>query len=149
MTHRELKFTSLNDVLAELQFLGDSDRATTGNWSYYQILKHLANSIEASLVKEGEAPKSTEVEKRVTDVLFRRLEKSGKMRAGLNNPYETSDRVDGNVGAEYNRLIDVIRRFQQHSGELNPESTMGTLDYRQYEYLHALHCALHLGFVGA
>ncbi|MCE9597969.1 MAG: DUF1569 domain-containing protein [Spirochaetia bacterium] len=143
---RELRFTNLNQVLQELSSLEKAGKGTLGNWSYFQILTHLAETIEASYTLVP--PPANPVDARTTEVLFRRLQKSGKMKPGYLNPALPQSREEGDTASAMNRLMVAIRSFGE-SKQLNPEPTLGYLNHEQFEFLHAIHCALHLGFVKA
>lgn len=143
-TFRELKFSTLEDVEAQIESLSQGKTETSGNWTYFQILSHLAETIEDSYKPMD--PPATPVEARTTEVLFRRLQKSGKMKPGYQNPKLPQQREDGDVAAAQKRLKDVIQKFRA-SSHLNHEPSLGFLNHEQFEFLHAIHCALHLGFV--
>lgn len=143
---RELKFTKLTEVETELERLSQGQPETTGNWTYFQILSHLAETIEDSY-KPMEPP-AKPVEARTTEVLFKRLQKSGKLKPGYVNPALPRTREDGDVQAAKQRLQKAIQGFRA-STHLNHEPALGYLNHEQFEFLHAIHCALHLGFVKA
>ena len=46
---RELRFESFDEVLADAERLAGMEIRTLGNWSYGQILRHLARSIDAMI----------------------------------------------------------------------------------------------------
>ncbi|MBL8021346.1 MAG: DUF1569 domain-containing protein [Leptospirales bacterium] len=143
---RELKFTSLSEVEKEIERLGLEQPETTGNWTYFQILSHLADTIEDSFKPMD--PPAKPVEARTTEVLFKRLQKSGKMKPGYVNPALPQTREHGDVEAAKQRLQKAIQGFRA-STHLNHEPALGYLNHEQFEFLHAIHSAMHLGFVKA
>ncbi len=50
---RSVRYASLSDLLSDAEKLAASDVSTLGNWSFGQILKHLAMSIDASIDGTG------------------------------------------------------------------------------------------------
>ncbi len=46
---REVRYESFDDLLADAERLAAGEVRTLGNWSYGQILKHLAKSLDASI----------------------------------------------------------------------------------------------------
>lgn len=141
--YRELKFSNLADVEREVDLLSRGPMTTTGNWSFFQILSHLADTIEDSY-KPMPAPEKP-VESRTTEILFKRLQKSGKMKPGYVNPALPQERAEGDVSAARKRLETAIANFRT-STRLNHEPSLGYLSHEQFEFLHAIHCAMHLGF---
>lgn len=143
--HRELKFSTLADVEQELEKLSSGPRRTSGNWSYFQILEHLSDSIEDSYKRPPDKV-VPEIEPRTTEVLFKRLKRTGKLNPGFQNPALPQVRAEGDETAAKARLQKAIREFRSAT-TLFPDAGLGRLNHEQYEFLHAIHSALHLGFV--
>lgn len=144
-TRRDISFSTLTEVLDFIESITSTSPETSGQWSYYQILKHIADFIEKSY--DPSQRKETEVDARTTDILFRRLKKQGKMQPGHINPALPREREEGDVVAEINRVKRVIQEFNSFNGPMNPDSTIGNLTKEQYEFMHSIHAAMHLSFV--
>lgn len=142
---RELRFSNLQEAKAEVERLSSAPCRTTGTWSYFQILEHLAESIEDSYkLRPGRVIPA--IDARATEILFKRLKRNGKLQPGAVNPALPQTRQEGDEKAAAARLLKAIQDFGAAT-ELLPEPQLGRLNHEQYEFLHTIHCALHLSFV--
>ncbi len=147
---RELRFESLDEVLAEVERLAAAERAgrlrRLGNWTLGQTLGHLASWAEYSYT--GAPLKAPFFVK-----WFLRLRKRkflyGPMRAGVKIP-----RVEGGtLATEAVPLDEGLERMRRVLGRLKSEAPtapnviFGPLSHDEWVALHCRHAELHLGFL--
>jgi hypothetical protein len=147
---RELRFESLDEVLAEVERLAAAERAgrlrRLGNWTLGQTLGHLASWAEYSYT--GAPLKAPFFVK-----WFLRLRKRkflyGPMRAGVKLP-----RVEeGTLATEPVPLDEGLERLRRVLGRLKSEAPtapnviFGPLSHDEWVALHCRHAELHLGFL--
>lgn len=142
---RELRFTDLNDILDEVNRIGSSDVQTVGNWSYYQILSHIAGGIEHSMTSYPRKLPAL-VRKTVGPLVFRQMMKSGLMKPGNLNPDAPKTREEGDAIAAAQRLRNAVTRFKSYEGPVAEHPFFGTLNKDDYFKLHSIHAAHHLGY---
>jgi hypothetical protein len=147
---RELRFESLDAVLAEAERLAAAERAgrlrRLGNWTLGQTLGHLASWAEYSYTGAPlQAPFFVK--------WFLRLRKRkflyGRMRAGVKIP-----RVEGGtLATEPVPLDEGLERLRRVLGRLKAEAPtapnviFGPLSHDEWVALHCRHAELHLGFL--
>jgi hypothetical protein len=147
---RELRFESLDEVLAEVERLAAAERAgrlrRLGNWTLGQTLGHLASWAEYSYT--GAPLKAPFFVK-----WFLRLRKRkflyGPMRAGVKIP-----RVEGGtLATEPVPLDEGLERMRRVLARLKSEAPtapnviFGPLSPDEWVALHCRHAELHLGFL--
>ena len=149
---RELRFESLDEVLAEVERLAAAERAgrlrRLGNWTLGQTLGHLASWAEYSYT--GAPLKAPFFVK-----WFLRLRKRkflyGRMGAGVRVP-----RVEGGtLATEPVPLDEGLERMRRVLGRLKSEAPtapnviFGPLSHDEWVALHCRHAELHLSFLVA
>jgi hypothetical protein len=147
---RELRFESLDEVLAEVERLAAAERAgrlrRLGNWTLGQTLGHLASWAEYSYT--GAPLKAPFFVK-----WFLRLRKRKflyePMRSGVKIP-----RVEGGtLATEPVPLDEGLERMRRVLGRLKSEAPtapnviFGPLRHDEWVALHCRHAELHLGFL--
>jgi hypothetical protein len=142
---RHLKFRNLDDVLLELSALDGKPIITTGKWSFYQILNHLAEHIENSI---SQYPHSMPfvIRRTIGPMALRHLLKTQEMKSGVRNPMAPIQREEGDEKAAMLRLRKAIASFRAHDGPMAEHPFFGPINKEDYEALHAHHAALHLSF---
>jgi len=140
---RELKFKTFDDARAELSRLGNSPVATTGSWSYFQILTHLAKAIEGSM--KGVKREMPWLKKYVLGPLaFQGMWVMGSIPIGIKGP--PSDRVEGDEKEALAQLLKAMGDFEKHEGPLSEHPKVGRLNKVNWTRFHTLHIANHLGY---
>ena len=145
---RNLHFHHLNDVLADLDKLEQSNITTSGNWSLYQILSHLSNSIEFSMTQYPHLLPLA-VRRTVGKRGLKALLKNQEMQPGVQNPAAPQSREESDRSHEvqaFSALRKAIADFQAYDGPLAEHPAFGTVSKDEFEKVHAYHCALHLSF---
>lgn len=142
---RTLQFHSLDDVLVELSALDRAQITTTGKWSFYQILSHLAENIESSI---SQYPRSMPfvIRRTIGPMALRHLLKTQEMKSGAPNPTAPKQREEGDEKAAMLRLRTAIASFRAYEGSMAEHPFFGPINKEDFEALHAHHAALHLSF---
>lgn len=146
VAHRNLYFNSLDDALEELASL-ERFRAveTTGIWSYYQILTHLADYLESSM-NNFSWMQPLSMRRTIGRANFHKLKQAGKMDSGLANPSTPKVREEGDEKAALQRLRRMIEEYRKFIGEHPEHPFYGLLTREDWDFLHRIHMAHHLGF---
>ncbi len=144
--HRNLYFNSLDDALEELASL-ERFRAvdTTGIWSYYQVLTHLADYLESSM-NNFSWMQPLSMRRTIGRANFHKLKQAGKMDPGLANPSTPKVREEGDEKAALQRLRRMIEEYRKFTGEHPEHPFYGLLTREDWDFLHRIHMAHHLGF---
>ena len=143
--HRELQFSSLNDVIPEVDRLMAAHR-TLGNWSLGQICNHLAATMR--LAVESPAKRAPWiVRKLIGPALFRCILRKGRLRPGVKSPAMLIPRPGLDDRAEAEALCDTIQLLMDRLPDPVDHAFFGKVARADYLRLQCMHCAHHLGFV--
>jgi hypothetical protein len=139
----ELVFATIDEIMPEVERLRGGYIAT-GKWTLGQICDHLAILFRASV--EGFPKQSPTVFRRLVGPLaYRWLDRRGSMPAGLPAPRMVAPRMeDDDAGIE--ALRAAIDRFRGAPGPMAESPIAGRLTKAQWERIHCIHSAHHLGF---
>ena len=146
----EARLSSLQEARAAVRALLQSDavRPRTGAWTLPQILDHCAQSIDASM-RGFPVHKPALIKKTVGRLVLRRFLSKGAMSHNKNSPIPgLPPPRDGELGAAVDRLCEAIDAFAAFEGETAPHFVYGPTTKDQYDRLHAMHIADHLGDLG-
>lgn len=148
---RNLRFTTMRDLLAETDRLLDADALgalrTTGNWTPGQIMQHVGRLIEYSL--DGFDFKAPWILRtfgpRVKNAALRRPFPAGLQLRGASRALIPDPAVTTHDAAEYLRA-QILRvaggeRMTKHS------PVFGHLTHEEWTAIHLKHAALHFGFL--
>ncbi len=142
---RQLQFDRIDQVMPEVDRLLAGYRAV-GQWTLGQVCNHLTVLMLQSV--EGFPKQMPRIVRRtVGPLVYRRISATGKMPAGVPAPrqYQPSSGLDDRAEAE--SLRAAVRLFSSHTGPLAEHPFFGSLDRNQWNRLHCIHCAHHLGFL--
>ena len=144
---RELKFDTLSDLRSELKSLGDSPVRTTGVWSFYQILNHLALGVEWAMLEDKTFltvdPVLTAERARK---LWERTRRIGRLSTRVQNPSAPTAREEGPEAQELKRLLGTLDRLEGYADPHPVHPLFGELSQQDWVAWVLLHCAHHLGF---
>jgi hypothetical protein len=149
ITRRQLRFESLDDILRDAERLAARPHRTAGNWSYGQILRHLAKGADACF--DGFGPTFVPWWARwfVAPVVKKRFLRE-TMRAGIKVPEKVTTllpEADVSVAAGLQHLRQALARFQSETPD-KPHPFLGRLRNKdEYVALMLRHSELHLSFV--
>jgi hypothetical protein len=143
---RTLTFTTLDDILADLERLEKAKLRTLGNWSSGQVLMHLSVPIEWCLDgAKVRAPWYIRVFGWFVKNRFLR----NPMPAGFALPEATAAYlVPGETSWEDGLRIlrAAIQRLKTET-QRHPSPFLGVLTREQWDQLHCRHAELHLSFL--
>ena len=143
---RTLTFTSLGEVMPEVDRLLDGGHATLGKWSFAQICNHLTKTLVGSI--DGipfQAPWL--VRKALGAYYKRKVLRSGRMPAGAPLPEAARPKPNLDDRAEAEALRAALRIYSAHSGPVARHPFFGQLTRDEWTRLHCIHCAHHLSFI--
>lgn len=143
---RRLSFTSLDDILADVEALDGSAIRTTGNWTAAQIVQHVTDVITLSV--DGFGFKLA-LPLRVLGRLLRSQALTRPMRPGFNVPHAMRARLP----SDQLPFEQAVASFRQGIGRAKSERMtkasplLGALTHEQWVQLHCRHAEMHLSFV--
>jgi Protein of unknown function (DUF1569) len=142
---RTLSFSNLFEVMPEVDRLLASHR-TVGNWSLGQVCNHLSAGIILSV--DGYPMKAPWIIRKTIGPIVRgRILKSGRIPDGIKLRKDFEPRPQLDARAEAEALRAAIQGFGAHAGPMAEHPFFGSLTRENWERLHAIHAAHHLGFV--
>jgi hypothetical protein len=145
---RELHFDTLDDLRAELSRLEASQVDTIGNWTFGQILEHLAIGMRFTL--DGPPDFKIPWYFKLMAPLMKNSMIYKPMRAGFKMPAKMADHVVPPIDISSEQALHDLRTaiddFEQ-AKELQPHLMFGPLPRDQWIQYQLRHCELHLGFV--
>jgi hypothetical protein len=138
--------TSLDDVLSALNRLPDDDApAGARGWSLAQTLVHCAQSIEYS-VTQYPVLKPKWFRGLIGPLAKRKFLRAGTMSHDKARPIPGAPDIDAAPLPEAReRLRASIAAFRAHDRQLAPHFAYGACTKDEYERLHTMHVADHLG----
>jgi hypothetical protein len=118
---------------------------TQGTWDLHQVLSHLAQSVEYSMVGYPEH-KSSLFKSTVGAAAFGAFAIRGKMIHGLSDPIPGAPPLEpsGEIAAARARLREALAGFRAFTGRLAPHFAYGELSKPEYERAHVMHLRNHL-----
>ncbi|MSQ93429.1 MAG: DUF1569 domain-containing protein [Gemmataceae bacterium] len=143
---RQLKFSTLDDILAELERLNQSKLRTLGNWSPGQILRHLSVPMDWCLDgAKVQAPWYV----RLFGWFMKNRFLRNPMPAGFALPEATAKYLvpEETSWEEGLRILRTsIQRLKTES-QRHRSPFLGELTREQWDQLHCRHAELHLSFL--
>ena len=151
---RDLSFATIADALADAERLHQGGIRLSGNWTFGQILDHLAKSIEAN-VKGIDArpplplrPVLFLVRKAFSKMIVRRMT-TAPMTPGVKLPswirpaFAPADDPDADTALDrYRTAVESLNS----ASAIPPHPIFGAMSPTQAEQLHCRHAELHLSF---
>ena len=149
LERRKLTFYSLDDILRDAEQLAAAEHRTTGQWTYGQILHHMAKGADACF--DGFGPTFVPWWARwFIAPLAKKRFLTTTMRAGIKVPPEVSQLTPDpqiSVEAALAELRRALGRFERETPTM-PHPFLGRLRNKQeYIQLQLRHSELHLSFV--
>jgi len=143
---RELRFSSLDEVLQDAERLAAGRVRELGNWSLGQVLMHLARSIDASV--DGAAFRAP-WPARLASRLFKKRILNGSMPAGFRLPQKVREHFEpGETSTEagLKALREATARYLATDRRAS-HPLFGSLTESEWDRLHLRHAELHLSFI--
>lgn len=146
---RELKFQSLDEVIAEAEQLSEGKTRVSGNHTFGQILNHLALSQDVSTGRVT-APPPPFFMKLIMPLMRRMVINSKPLKPGIKLPAkgETFFWPDKEISvAEGIAYLKESTEHYKSGGPLSQHPFFGKLSQAEADELNCRHAALHLSFV--
>jgi hypothetical protein len=146
MERRPLTLRDLDHAVADAEALLASGYDRAGTWGLAQVCDHLARPIEMSL--DG-FPSRFPWPMRVLARWFvlGRILRRKVIRRRFPAPKEFVPAEGGDERAAIERLRAAARRFEAHTGPVQPSPVFGRLTKEQWRSIHLWHCEHHLSFL--
>ena len=141
---REIRLAGFDEVMPEVMALLEGCE-TVGNWSLAQILNHLAGSMRMS-VDGIDLRAPWIVRKLVAPLVLRQVFRTGAIRPGikLTEPFLPRPGLDARAEAE--ALREALAYYEKATGPRADHPFFGRLSRADWDRLHLIHIAHHLGF---
>jgi hypothetical protein len=145
----ELSFADLDQVIAEVRRLQEGGYRRAGNWSLGQCCRHLAYLNTASLDGFGPEVGIPKFVQRILPIVGKPILwlvfKKG-MPSGLKAPKALQPPPDVDESAEVTAMIRSLERVRDAGpSDFKPSPIFGRLSREQWQQLHRIHAAHHLG----
>jgi hypothetical protein len=148
VSRRKLRFDSLQEMLRDAERLAERPHLTTGNWTYGQILSHLAKGADACFDGFGDFRAPWWARWFIAPLVKKRFI-SGTMRAGIQVPLSKTTlmpETDITVEEGLAHLRRAVARFDAEM-PVQPHPFIGRLRSKdEYMALMLRHGELHLSF---
>ncbi len=152
-SRRELRFSQLSEITAELKRLLNDGYEQTGDWNLAQTCLHLNEWMKFPMDGFPRPPffarimLSTLKMTRGKSILSNILESKSMAAGGPTMPdtvFEVNGKSDGEAVQE---LSFSIERLEKHRGRIHDSPLFGEMDKDTLEQLQLVHCAHHLSFL--
>lgn len=144
---REVRYTSLDELRADVEALSAVPCRTVGNWSFGKILMHLAMSIDGSF--DGFPFKLPWPVRKLVAPFFKRSVLYNRMKPGLRLPKRAREMLpaeETTVEEGRRALLRALDRFG-HDSPRAEHAFLGALSPDEWVLLHLRHAELHMSFV--
>jgi hypothetical protein len=143
------RLTTSAEVLVALDAIERDGGAIDGPWSLPQVLAHCAQSVEMS-ISGYPSPRGWLVRRVAGPLVMRRSLRRGFLTHDLAAEIPGAPPLGApSIGEAVGRLRAALAAFEAHQGPLAPHFAYGPVEKAQYEALHAMHVADHLGALRA
>lgn len=143
---REVHYQSLEDFLSDAERLAQSNVSTVGNWSYPQILDHLAKTITAS--QDGYGFQAPWLARVLLAPLMKNSFLTKTMKPGFKLPKAASALVpaqDLSLPAALENLRKALQRYGRDP-KRSEHPFLGKLASQEWNSVHQRHAELHMSF---
>ena len=144
--HRKLHFETLDQAVAEVERLAAGPVKTTGNFSFPQIVEHLATAFDIS--SGHQTPPPVPFFLRLLGPLIARRAAYRPMKPGLKLPKDAQE-FFWKEGKNPDQMMDEFREAFARYRKVDPlprHPFFGNLSRKDNEQLQCRHMELHLGF---
>lgn len=145
LSHSDGQPLTIESALGKLAALQGRVVISTGEWSAFQVFRHLAQSIQYSM--DGFPEHKPEwFQNTVGQWAFSAFAMKGAMHHDLSEPIPGEPRweVEGDVQSALLHLDTTLRMFAVYEGPLQPHFAYGTLAKQDYIAAHVMHLNNHL-----
>jgi hypothetical protein len=143
---RKLRFENYEEVLTDVEQLAAGEVRSLGNWSFGQILKHLAVAVD-SMIDGGPFNLPAPV-KFIMNLLMKKRMLTRRLSPGFKLPKSAQalvpDETSVEEGIELLRVaIDRLHKETKRA----PHGAFGVLSPVEWDQFQLRHCEMHLSFV--
>ena len=145
---RQLHFESLDDLRAELDRLSKQEVTTIGNWSFAQILMHLAIGYRLT-VEGGVEFKLPWIFKLLAPLLKNRMIYK-PMSPGFQLPKKVAKQVVADDKTTMQEALPALHKAldqYEAASQLQPHPMFGSLTREEWDQYTLRHAEMHLSFV--
>jgi hypothetical protein len=152
MQRRDLRFSKLSEIQADVRELVSKGYSKTGQWDLSQMCEHLADWMSFPMVGYPKSPWFIRVLLGIMRVtqgksLYQKFSKQQRMATGQPTIPETVYAAGADSFKAVSRLIDSVDQLASYRGTLHPSPLFGELNYDEVVALQLAHCAHHLSFL--
>jgi hypothetical protein len=144
---RTLKFTTLDDIVADVEMLASAEKITAlGNWTIGEALAHLANSFNMSI--DGAQFRAPWLF-RTVGPMFKNYFLTHPMKPGIKLPKNAAQQLLAAPKISRDEGVAKFRsamRRQQAIADRAPSPIFGPMTRDEWDRLHMRHAELHLSF---
>lgn len=144
---RSIEFATLDEVNADIEELAAGSYTTVGNWSFAQILDHLASALNNSI--DGFPFKASFFVRWFVAPMIKNSILTKEMKPGFKLPEKFSSYLpseDCTMDESLPKVLNAIKRFETET-PLADHPFFGKMASEEWMNLHMRHCELHLSFV--
>jgi hypothetical protein len=144
---RKLHYTSLDDLQSDAERLAKGEFRTVGQWSYPQILDHLARTMTASL--DGFGFKAPWWARTFIAPLAKNSFLTKPMRAGFKLP-KSATALAPSADVSLSAAMENLRKAMTRCTGETPQAEhpfLGKLASQEWNALYLRHAELHMSFV--
>ena len=145
---RALRFTTLDEAIAEAERLASGEHNTTGNFTFAQILNHLSTTFDVAVGRKKIPP--VPLYMRVIARVFRPFVLQFPMRPGFKLPDNSQALFWSTDELSLEKELAYFREAAHRlvaAESLPKHPVFGRMSRKQHLKLQCRHCELHLGFV--
>lgn len=140
---RQVRYESLDELLAEAENLANTEVRTLGNWSPGQIYKHMAHSLDVSI--DGAGFMMPAPVRFLMSLLMKRKFLNVAVPAGFKAPPEFNpDETSSEEGLADLRTA-IVRQKQEP--ERAPHPAFGNIGHDGWNDFHLRHAEMHMSFI--
>lgn len=146
---RDVRYTDLSEFIEEVEQFAASEHRTLGNWTYAQILQHLADAIRFSLDGFPEKAKAPWFARVIIAPLMKNSLLTKPMKPGFILPKGAAELVpqpEIDLHTALHNLRRAVSRLE-HETPSKPHPFLGKLASQEWEALTLRHSAMHMSFV--
>ena len=145
---RELKFSSLDEAVAEVERLASGPVRTTGRHTFGQIIEHLARTHDMATGKTV-GPRPPLIVRLIMPIAKHFLLK-GPVKPGFKLPRQSEVFFWPEEDVDIQQALGHLRESVAHYNTVGPlpiHPVFGSMTREQCDRLNCGHCAMHLSFV--
>lgn len=144
---RTIRYNSLAEILDDAERLASGKFRTLGNWSFGQILEHMARSMNCSI--DGFGFQAPWFARKLIAPFVKNSFMTKTMRAGFKLPESGKALIPPSPVSVETGLEHLRQAFRRFDRELRraPHPLFGPLASQEWVSIHQRHAELHMSFV--